>query len=383
MTTTRYRWTAEGIADLSEYAPRYEERGSPKAGDVVSEKIVEDEARMGFEPSWFLDLGHWSVEKAPGAVDEPLLTEEEMITSAYPPLSPSEVDDFSRIKCSVCGNRINPDDVEEHSKHCVSSGDLSIRPKSASSKSSLALAGMLFGGRSGHGESTSTVAKPNITRTVPPGLEELTKDDPAWSSMVDLLQKASMENITYYRYTLRLKRLWRIRPSRILQQYESEVAATLGKPTQLFYGTSFPEAEKIAQDGFVLPETAGTFGRGVYFASCPLKSASSAPEDSWLPLAKRIVTRPWAALNKENGHILLCDVYLGKYMTVRSKQHDLNPESDLRGGWFRDNLGLGDYDSVYAPGGTWLLNAVSVSEYVIYKVKQGIPRLLLEFDYVY
>merc|ERR1712151_1342894 len=100
------------------------------------------------------------------------------------------------------------------------------------------------------------------------------------------------------------------------------------------------DAQTVAAGGFQLPNKPGPFGRGIHVAPCPLLCASLAPETSWMPLAKRIVTKPWAALKKENGRILLCDVYLGRSMTLRSKNGLFNPEEDLKGGWFRDTLGL-------------------------------------------
>merc|ERR1712060_1027134 len=74
-----------------------------------------------------------------------------------------------------------------------------------------------------------------------------------------------------------------------------------------------------------------------------------------------------------------CDVFLGTSITLRSKNTEFNPTEDLKGGWLRDKLGLGDYDSVYAPGG--FFGAVSVDEYVVYTVPQALPRYLLEFEY--
>eukprot|EP00931_Biecheleriopsis_adriatica_P019372 TRINITY_DN13215_c0_g1_i3.p1 TRINITY_DN13215_c0_g1~~TRINITY_DN13215_c0_g1_i3.p1 ORF type:complete len:340 (-),score=66.09 TRINITY_DN13215_c0_g1_i3:69-1088(-) len=339
MTSQRYWWTELGVDELKEYAPRYRQRGCPKPGDLVLQDIVDDEARLGFPPSWFLDLGHWADSERKEAQSE-----EQLITSVFPPLSPYEVQEFTRIRCSVCSEYIAADAVEEHSRRCVSLANECCSPAT--------------GG----------------------GLVELSKSDPAWSSIVDLLQASSMENIARYRYSLRLTKLWKVRPSSILQEHASE-GAKLGKPTQLFFGASLSDAEGIALEGFKLPETAGIFGRGIYLAPCPLKAASFSPEDSWLPLARRVITRPWATFKKESGHMLLCDVHLGKTMTLRSKNCDFNPAEDLKAGWLRDNLGLGDYDSVYAPGG--FFGAVSVAEYVVYRVQQALPRYLLEFEHVY
>lgn len=362
MDVPLYYWTHAGIEELKDYAPRYKKRGCPEPGDQVSQNIIDDEARMGFQPSWFLDLGHWAADKRQAshkllnssAVALP--SEEELITSVWPPLCPQELDICTRIKCSVCGQQIDPEDVEEHSRRCVSSERASRGPL-----------GSLFG---------RSQSEPGPQ--YPSNLDEVSTGDAAWTSIVDLLQAASVANSKRYGYALCLKKLHRVRPTVILQQYEEE-GARLGAPTQLFYGTRLDKARSISREGFKLPDKAGPFGKGVHLAPCPLMSASLAPETSWMPLAKRIVTRPWAALKKENGTMLLCDAYLGTTLTLRWKNKDFNPAEDLKGGWLRESLGLGDYDSVYAPGG--FFGAVSVDEYVVYKVKQAVPRYVIEFEY--
>lgn len=78
--------------------------------------------------------------------------------------------------------------------------------------------------------------------------------------------------------------------------------------------------------------------------------------------------------------MLLCDVYLGRSMTVRSAKPCLNPEVDLKGGAVSEAFGLGNYNSIYVPGGFFLFAAVSVSEYVVYEPHQAIPKYLIEFE---
>merc|ERR1712107_91825 len=203
-----------------------------------------------------------------------------------------------------------------------------------------------------------------------------------WATIDDILQKASVANSSRYGYSLRIKKLYRVRPSELLSRYEAE-AVKLGASTQLFYGARLKRdvAQTIAAGGFQLPNKPGPFGRGIHVAPCPLLCASLAPETSWMPLAKRIVTKPWTALKKENGYIFLCDVFLGSYTTLLRKNCEFDPAEYLKGGWLRESLGLGNYDSVYAPG--FFFGAVSVDEYVVYREEQALPRYLLEFEYVY
>lgn len=185
-----------------------------------------------------------------------------------------------------------------------------------------------------------------------------------------------------YGYELRIKKLWRIRPCEALLTNESQ-AQRLGSATKLFHGTSKDKAASIAKSGFKLPEKKGMFGRGVYFAKTPLKSATFAPENSWWPALERVRKDGiFSALTrKDEGQVLLCDVYLGSQMTLRRSNSDFNPTEDLQAGWLRKSLGFGDYDSVRAPGG--LFCAVNVEEYVVYKEHQGVPQFLIEFDYVH
>lgn len=146
-------------------------------------------------------------------------------------------------------------------------------------------------------------------------------------------------------------------------------------------------ALKISKLGFRLPTKKGMFGRGIYFADTPLKSARFAPAKKGIQKHLRsFATKGFRQGltdlikdRKENGQMLLCDVYLGKTKTLRSSRNNFDPERDLKGGWFREFTGLGDFDSVYAPGG-WF-SAVNVPEYVIYQPLQGIPRYLIEFEY--
>mmetsp|Transcript_1120 Transcript_1120/g.2322 ORF Transcript_1120/g.2322 Transcript_1120/m.2322 type:complete len:219 (-) Transcript_1120:147-803(-) len=202
-----------------------------------------------------------------------------------------------------------------------------------------------------------------------PGMDELSMSDPEWARVADLLQEYS---------TFKVTKVWRVRPCARFQEYASKAAA-LGRPTQLFHGTSHAAACKIAKEGFRLPRGSGLYGPGLYFAENPNKSASYAPERSWSPFFRRWAAQGcFAALcgEKEHGQMLVCDVYLGRYKRAGGSSCIKDPAKDLQGGWFRQLLGLGDYDSVYAAG--WFFH----SEYVVYQEHQAVPRYLIEFDYV-
>merc|ERR1712039_636255 len=144
-------------------------------------------------------------------------------------------------------------------------------------------------------------------------------------------------------------------------------------------------ALQITLDGFKLPTNAGMFGRGVYFADCPLKSANFASDGTIGSLSRMFHDGLRNAFSKKNGQLLLCDVYLGKSKTLRRAANSFNPETDLKPNWWDQTLqqiGMsqdGDYNSVHVPGG--FFGAVNVPEYVIYHEHQGIPKYLVEFEY--
>lgn len=126
------------------------------------------------------------------------------------------------------------------------------------------------------------------------------------------------------------------------------------------------------------------FGKGLYFASCPLKSANhsrlspaGAPVDFWTGLW-RIVTGD--GLTSKAGSMLICDVHLGKCLTKRMSARHFNPQTDLKAGSFRNFFGFGDYDSVHAIGG--FFGAVNVEEFIVYSPHQAIPKYLIEFEVV-
>lgn len=182
----------------------------------------------------------------------------------------------------------------------------------------------------------------------------------------------------HYRYSVEMKRLHRVLPTEATQQLERS-ASKLGKPTQLFHGTTPEAANNIIKDGFKLPTRGGMFGRGVYFAKDPLKSvcfagvASPPPNNSWW-------TFFFGGSNGEEErwrNMLLCDVYLGKVKTLRRAQPGFTPRNLRRGCCLR-RLGFREYNSVRAPGGC--CGSVRVTEYVVYEQYQGIPRYLIEFD---
>ena len=82
-----------------------------------------------------------------------------------------------------------------------------------------------------------------------------------------------------YNFDIKLVRAYELSQPRLRVRYEAfaEKQRRKGKPLapqRLFHGTSRMSARKskIGRDGFALPRSGGMFGRGLYFADCPLKS---------------------------------------------------------------------------------------------------------------
>ena len=86
----------------------------------------------------------------------------------------------------------------------------------------------------------------------------------------------------------------------------------------LFHGTSEDSARAVVAGGFRLPSSAGMFGRGLYFADCPLKSLQYAS----LPLGL-------GACCGER-YMLVCSVELGHTKLRTSAKNELDPEIDLK-----------------------------------------------------
>jgi len=211
-------------------------------------------------------------------------------------------------------------------------------------------------------------------------LEAVPQGSTIWNTIVDLVNRRSTRHTGHYGYRMTVKHLWRVASKSCLNELEA-IAAPLGRPTQLFHGTSVENAAKIVKNGFQVPRRhlhGGMFGKGIYFAETPLKSVNYARREGWLSRAAG-----WLFSEKKSAgglQMLLCDVYLGRSRTLRfgGAWPYFNPEKDLKAGFFSRSLGLGDYNSLTVQGG--LFGAVWVTEYIVYEHFQALPRYLIEFE---
>lgn len=209
-------------------------------------------------------------------------------------------------------------------------------------------------------------------------LEAVLPDSTLWRTIVAFVERRSRNSWTHYGYKVVVKKVWRIPSNATLKSMEQK-ALDLGRPTPLFHGTSVENAARIIKDGFQLPKKhshGGMFGKGIYFAETPLKSVNYARKES---LFSRTIG--WFFGNPKSGgglQMLLCDVHLGRSWCLRLGARPRLTKYDLKAGRLSKLCGLGDYHSVYVPGG--FFGAVRVTEYVIYEKWQAIPRYLIEFE---
>lgn len=158
-----------------------------------------------------------------------------------------------------------------------------------------------------------------------------------------------------YGFALELRSAYRVHKpemERRLEEFQSSLR-TEGKPSnqqRMFHGTTASAARAILSTGFALPRRAGMFGKGIYFADCPLKS--------------------WQYC-RWYGPMLVCDVELGTSKIQRTSKSNMEPERDFQRGWLMRMLGNCNYDSVTAR------SCVRVPEYVIYRPEQVVPRYVL------
>ena len=117
-----------------------------------------------------------------------------------------------------------------------------------------------------------------------------------------------------------------------------------------FHGTA--AADMIVEKGFRLPKpNKQMYGPGIYFASDSSKSAQE-------------------MYTKGSNTLLLCDVLLGRSLTVTSAQPDITLQK----------LKAKNYDSVYAKRDTRQTGGVLYDEYIVYHVDQALPRFIIHYN---
>lgn len=184
--------------------------------------------------------------------------------------------------------------------------------------------------------------------------------DPSYMQVLSDFQCNCAAWADSYRFKLEVFAIYRIQNEVLEKSFQRAVSAMQSAPNVhvLYHGTSVSSAKAIAAHGFALPDHAGMFGKGVYFAQTPLKC--------------------WRyATTNGSRYILVCDVALGSVKISRKAAPEIGPEQGLQRSWLLKLFGAVDFDSLMAPprqkGGS-----VNVPEYTLYNQELAIPRYILE-----
>jgi len=192
-----------------------------------------------------------------------------------------------------------------------------------------------------------------------PYVTVVTEASAEFREQCDFFKAASAQWQHKYDFGLTVKQLYRVdRPNRGV----TPSAGTSGRERKLFHGTQREHAKAIIADGFRLPSNPGMFGKGIYFADCPLKS--------WrYCFASRQLSLLIPETLGQGGLILMCWVDLGTTREERVAAPSLTGYNHR--GWYAWlTRGRGAYDSVVGvteEGG----GALRVPEYVIYNPDQA------------
>mmetsp|Transcript_9585 Transcript_9585/g.28851 ORF Transcript_9585/g.28851 Transcript_9585/m.28851 type:complete len:373 (-) Transcript_9585:237-1355(-) len=179
-----------------------------------------------------------------------------------------------------------------------------------------------------------------------PDAEELEPNSYAFRERCDFFEASCYSWAHKYGFRLSVQRIYRMRSAKHRPFWDN--------PRHLFHGTPWESAHAIVCDGFRLPEHPGMFGKGIYFADCPLKSWQYTRDvgDGLLGCCRR------------GGLILQCLVDLGEQRQEANANIGLKGY-DRNGWWAWLTLQHGAYDSVvgldHMHGG-----ALRVPEYVVY-----------------
>jgi len=162
-----------------------------------------------------------------------------------------------------------------------------------------------------------------------------------------------------YDFSMVLERAFKVTNSRLKSDFDEFGEKLLkkgrsGNQLQLFHGTQSSHAASIVAEGFRLPNHAGMFGKGVYFADTPLKS---------LQYTK----------TGDIGTILLCLVELGNTKIQRMANHEA--EASMKSSWVMRMVGVKSFDSITAPAKP--TGSLRVPEYTVFKTQQVLPQYLL------
>eukprot|EP00927_Polykrikos_kofoidii_P060495 TRINITY_DN55458_c0_g1_i1.p1 TRINITY_DN55458_c0_g1~~TRINITY_DN55458_c0_g1_i1.p1 ORF type:complete len:451 (+),score=69.65 TRINITY_DN55458_c0_g1_i1:81-1433(+) len=199
-----------------------------------------------------------------------------------------------------------------------------------------------------------------------PNLSEVHRSSHEFQTQCDCFMASCLPWADKYDFELSVKSLFRVtRPGDPTLEGAEGVRS-------LFHGTQWESAKGIVCDGFRLPDKPGMFGKGIYYADCPLKS--------WrYCFPTKLMSEVMPRLTGHGGLIFMCSVSLGKVREEKAAAPHLVGYRKTLLAWFRGNRDA--YDSVVGlteeSGG-----ALRVPEYVIFKTNQVQLAYLFEVEHV-
>jgi len=180
-----------------------------------------------------------------------------------------------------------------------------------------------------------------------PWVTPVDKGSQEYEEKKDQFEAAAAAYPGMYPFWLQMQHLYRVESTNSNNVLNNRT----GNSRQLYHGTPKQAAFGIITGGFRLPNKKGMFGRGIYFADCPLKSWGYTDGSMWV----------------RNALILMCSVDLGRSKHEKAARNDLEqaPDRTFRQ-WLR---GEERYTSVVGDDKT-SGGALRLPEYVVYNTSR-------------
>lgn len=160
-------------------------------------------------------------------------------------------------------------------------------------------------------------------RALCPNTDKVSLEEPELhevNEITDLTTKFIKKEHDVHLHVAKVLKIRNGRLQRIFEKGKLELIVEEPNIKIKFHGTKVESAAQILEKGFVIPEKAGVYGRGIYFATDSTKSA--------------IYTH-----KKKLGILLVCEVALGQIWTLDSRNKKLT----------KSRIHAKGFDSVYAP----------------------------------
>lgn len=198
-----------------------------------------------------------------------------------------------------------------------------------------------------------------------PGVTEVDEDSEEFREKRDFFEASCAQYSHKYKIWLQVVKIYRVDVGNVgasnrglLGAGAEDSIARTSNGRLLFHGTPHDSAKGIIENHFRLPTHAGMFGKGIYFADCPLKSFQYTGGQMWI----------------KNGLILMCWVELGhsKNEKTARKSYTDAPRRTFTEWLTKKPVYESVTGTTHEEGGS-----LRVPEYIIYKPAQA------QVDYIF